>query len=397
MKYNKQNSLENTEISQPIVDSHDICGPVSRSENRKRQIKKFSMLRAAAGFFLLILATVPFIDTMPFPVPWVNWYIGLASTFLIWGSLWLAIHYQLDKWLTFDPHFLLTPAAIASIQICIFVYLAPELRPLVIGWWITVLLFGAGLFNFREAMILNGIMALGYIITTRLSILNGEPLLFDREVSLTLLYLAFWTYCAMVLGRFQRYRQKSKLMQDELTNLAYNDSLTKMPNRRAFYDAYERESAYCQRTGEKFAVGIIDVDYFKLINDQNGHHIGDKALIDISAIITSNLRTEDLAARLGGDEFIILMRNDSAIEAKKILERIRYAVQRKTIMSASGEKISLSISAGTAISNAGITTDEIIRRADAALYTAKQKGRNRVWHYDSSQKKSNVSNITSLL
>jgi diguanylate cyclase (GGDEF)-like protein len=396
MKHDEKNHLNYVQNSESIIDPHNICGPISRIDSELNRTKKFAILRASAGFFLLLLATLPFINTNTFPVPFFNWCVALASTVIIWSSLWLAIHYQLDKWLTFDPHFLLTPAAIASIQICIFIYLAPELRPLVIGWWITVLLFGAGLFNFREAMILNGIMTLGYIFTTRLSILDGVLLNFDREISLSLLYLTFWTYCALVLGRFQRYRAQNKAMRVELTDLAYCDSLTNMPNRRAFYDAYKREFAYCQRSGDAFAIGIIDIDNFKQINDKYGHHNGDKALIDISHIINSNIRTEDLAARLGGDEFIILMRNDSAVEAKRILERIRHAVEHSNT-TAAAERIKLSISAGSAIGTTDLTSDEIIRQADDALYAAKQQGRNKVCDYLSSRPKATVSEITSRL
>ena len=170
-----------------------------------------------------------------------------------------------------------------------------------------------------------------------------------------------------------------KHIEHELTALARLDHLTQLPNRRYFREQMEiglhrtRHGASLQAT-----VLMIDIDNFKSINDTHGHTIGDAAIRHFAGILKEELRKNDIAGRLGGDEFVVLLSETTLREARIFADRLQEKML-KTHFLVNGSPIHISISIGISVMSAADTnTDDPLSRADMALYSAKERGRNRV-------------------
>jgi diguanylate cyclase (GGDEF)-like protein len=159
-----------------------------------------------------------------------------------------------------------------------------------------------------------------------------------------------------------------------LERLSQVDPLTGAFNRRALEIAF---SVSDDGGDEPTSVVMVDVDHFKRINDEYGHAIGDEALKRVAAVLSSGLRAGDAVIRYGGEEFLLVLPHVRLDVAAKIAERARVAVENVDI-DAGGVRFRVTISAGVAERRRGESRDEVIGRADDALYNAKQNGRNRV-------------------
>jgi diguanylate cyclase (GGDEF)-like protein/PAS domain S-box-containing protein len=169
-----------------------------------------------------------------------------------------------------------------------------------------------------------------------------------------------------------------KRLEMELAKAAREDFLTGAVNLRTFYELANLEFSRFKRTGEAFALLVLDLDHFKRINDTLGHEAGDDALRQFVQIVRANLRKQDIFARTGGDEFRLLLPGTSQSGAFLLAERIRDEVKRVKLCVPNGSAI-LSMSAGLCRSRPDdVEIDDIVRRADAALYEAKAAGRNAV-------------------
>jgi diguanylate cyclase (GGDEF)-like protein len=172
------------------------------------------------------------------------------------------------------------------------------------------------------------------------------------------------------------WRQRNLLRR--IARLAEIDGLTGVLNRRIFLESGQRAMNRCHRDGRACALLMIDVDRFKEINDRHGHAVGDRALCAVAAALKQCLRPEDTMGRYGGEEFTVLLPGANAAEAGVIAERLRGAAAALQPIWAKGAA-PLTISGGIAIA-AGETDDlnELLARADRALYRAKDAGRNRI-------------------
>jgi diguanylate cyclase (GGDEF)-like protein/PAS domain S-box-containing protein len=175
-----------------------------------------------------------------------------------------------------------------------------------------------------------------------------------------------------------------KGLQQELTRLAFRDSLTGLANRGLFVDRLERGLARADRLMRRLAVLFIDLDRFKIVNDSLGHHAGDALLVEIAARIRTCLREHDTAARLGGDEFTVLLEDlHDAEEAIQVAERIGTALAAPVVLN--GRDLFISASIGIALSTPRRDQpNSLLRKADLALYRAKAEGRARFAMFDPS-------------
>jgi diguanylate cyclase (GGDEF)-like protein len=151
--------------------------------------------------------------------------------------------------------------------------------------------------------------------------------------------------------------------------------LTGLPNRRAADETLKRMVAHAGRTVSPLAGVLLDLDHFKQVNDLHGHDLGDKALAAVSQILISTLRTSDFAARYGGEEFLVLRPDTHAAAARDVAEKLRVAIEGADISQLGPLAASFGVAA---IPDDASDAEQMIRKADRALYAAKAGGRNRV-------------------
>ena len=156
------------------------------------------------------------------------------------------------------------------------------------------------------------------------------------------------------------------------------DHLTGLANRRAFYESAELELLRWSRTPRPVSVVMIDADHFKTVNDTHGHAAGDAVLRHLAASMNTTFRTIDMVARIGGEEFVVLLPGTTIDGAELVAERLCLYVAQHPV-DVEGTRIPYTVSAGVAAMEEGIEgVEELLKRADTALYSAKVHGRNRV-------------------
>ncbi|HEX6693450.1 MAG TPA: GGDEF domain-containing protein [Longimicrobiales bacterium] len=159
---------------------------------------------------------------------------------------------------------------------------------------------------------------------------------------------------------------------------AESDGLTGLRNRRAFDSALQQESLRVGRTGRPLSLLMIDIDHFKSVNDRFGHEAGDEVLRRVADILRHCVREVDVAARFGGEEMAVLLPETPIRLAREIAERIRSSIEA-AILRSNGQEIPVTVSIGVAAMPETVAVgSELVGSADAALYTAKREGRNRV-------------------
>lgn len=166
-----------------------------------------------------------------------------------------------------------------------------------------------------------------------------------------------------------------KRAEGHLRHLAHHDALTDLPNRALLQDRVRHEIAHARRNDTKFALHLFDLDRFKAINDVLGHHVGDRLLKSVSDRLRGTVRETDAVARLGGDEFAILQTNVLHVDdAKELARRVRAALAAPFVFD--GEEVTTSASIGIALfPDSAFDFEELLKRADIAMYRAKADGR----------------------
>jgi len=349
----------------------------ARPTKDPRAVRQRAILSAAAGFMIPFVAALPFVGGGALSVTWGEMLFAFSAVIGVWGLLWCVVSLGWDRGLRFDPHFVFVPSAAAAILMWMFVYIGPETRTGVLQGWYIVLLFSAGLLSMRGILALNLFMAGGYLGTLQVLVSRGEPISWPFEIGLIIFPFMLFTYFyATVLERLRRDRVEMKTRRNQLSYFALTDPLTDLPNRRRFDDHLLHLSALRSRLGTTYAVALIDVDNFKDINDSLGHDVGDRVLVELAEIVRGALRQSDLAARLGGDEFAILMAETNVAEAKIVLERILREVSSHRFSAPGVQGGQVTVSIGATECEGDEAPKEVLRRADAELYTAKREGRN---------------------
>lgn len=165
----------------------------------------------------------------------------------------------------------------------------------------------------------------------------------------------------------------------DLKKIAEHDPLTGLYNRFYLYDHGKKEISKSLRFGDPISLLMLDIDYFKNVNDQYGHLNGDEILFQIATLINRNTRTYDMAVRFGGEEFVILLPSTTLEQAVLVAEKIRKNIEKHNFYTKENQEIKLTISIGVASISPHIThLENLIYEADLALYHAKENGRNQV-------------------
>lgn len=185
-----------------------------------------------------------------------------------------------------------------------------------------------------------------------------------------------------LLTRLDDARERLRTMAEEMESMAKRDALTGLPNRRMLFELLEGAIHRAERSREPLAVVYFDLDGFKLVNDQLGHAVGDTLLRKVADLTRATTRASDTQARLGGDEFVVVLEGTRADEAR---ERVGRAILEgvRAIDSLGGHPIVIGASIGVSeyvpsISRRPPTPDELIHRADQAMYASKRSGKGKI-------------------
>ncbi|SFD00461.1 diguanylate cyclase (GGDEF) domain-containing protein [Thiohalospira halophila DSM 15071] len=176
-----------------------------------------------------------------------------------------------------------------------------------------------------------------------------------------------------------RYQESLRELSESLREAALHDPLTGLGNRRYLVERLEAELERCRRNGAPLSLGVLDVDYFKAVNDRLGHERGDRLLCHISDLLADQLREYDLCGRWGGEEFVLVLPETTAEEAKAICDRLRRTIRdTPTPADLAVDRITVSIGISTTEEDPDGSYSAAIDRADRRMLVAKEAGRDRV-------------------
>jgi len=345
-----------------------------------RRIKQRGVLSATAGLLLLPAAA------LVLGVPGVTefgpreWALATGVTLGIQGLLWAIPRFGLDRVLSRDRRYLYLPLSGAAVLLGLYVFLAPELRLLFLMTWFVALLYMAGLGGFRDVVQLSGLMTAVYLGVVGALWSQGRIPGLALELVQAGGFFLITVFAGVVFGRLRRERKQTRELRERLRTLAVTDSLTGLPNRRYFEDFLSAELERLDRYEGRGAVALIDVDDFKNYNDTLGHVAGDEVLQALADVFREQIRVSDVVARYGGEEFALIIINAEPREAREAAERLRERIEAHDF---EGEDVQpggdLTVSVGVACyPSHGRGYEELLERADRALYAAKREGKNRV-------------------
>jgi len=274
--------------------------------------------------------------------------------------------------LPFRAQALVMYCAIYALQLAIGVALGHE-APLQMPGLLIVMFFGViGLPRAADSLVNVALAALSVPL-----VLPRQPLPADVVYAVahfSTVVVLVWVACALL----ERMSAQSFAYRRRLQREASTDALTGLHNRREFEAGMAREMERARRLRVPLSLALIDIDFFKRINDRHGHDVGDGVLREVAATLRAGIRRSDLVARIGGEEFALVLLGTEPPGARVLLERLRLAVAALRVP-AGADTIGCTISVGiTDRVDADAEWAALYKRADQALYAAKQGGRDRV-------------------
>ena len=171
-----------------------------------------------------------------------------------------------------------------------------------------------------------------------------------------------------------------RIRETRIREMSRTDALTNLHNRRSILELLDQEMARCARDGRAFSVVILDLDHFKRVNDTWGHPTGDRVLQAAARLLRQSVRSSDHVGRYGGEEFMIILPETTPADALPVIERCRVALTEAGLLTDGGEPLPISGSFGLSGMTQGqaLVSQQLVQRADEALYAAKAAGRNRI-------------------
>ena len=273
------------------------------------------------------------------------------------------------------------------ISLCQDSYFVGVLSPMTMITYMCLLTVGLVLFK-RKIIYIMLIPATSFLVFSGyLSFIDVMPYSPLFTINGKLFYNGFWLFsmlyfiapilvtCLILFEiLLSQWRHRERLIQ----HLSQTDPLTNALNRRSINQSLDElhHDKICP-----YAIVLLDLDHFKNINDQFGHHMGDTVLIAVSQKLGLHLRESDVVGRFGGEEFILILKQSSALKARQIAERCRSAIEDLVIQNEDGRTIRITASFGIALATDKLKPQQLLDQADKALYAAKAGGRNQIKCY----------------
>jgi diguanylate cyclase (GGDEF)-like protein len=215
---------------------------------------------------------------------------------------------------------------------------------------------------------------LTYLILQHIPDTDRELIDFVHKITMLDMSLAIETYHLAQVQTLEETLERSQVQQNQLMVAASTDSLTGLANHRSIMNMLTK-SLSLAKPNQPVAAVMVDIDHFKQINDEHGHIVGDKVLMDIAHRLKAGLRDFDRLGRYGGEEFLLVLNGAKLGTARKVAERVRQHVAAGPV-NLQGLEVEVTISLGIAVGNKDEEAERLVARADAALYAAKAAGRN---------------------
>jgi diguanylate cyclase (GGDEF)-like protein len=282
-----------------------------------------------------------------------------------------------------DPSMTLPVMLLVILYMSGLMLLAPELRGIMILGYLNIMPFGVFRLTGRAFVGISLFTIVCYslvIFSTHYS--TSKLLVPEFEVVIGVALMTSLLVYAFIGREFfilrKAYGEKNSELRRALARieeLAVTDELTGLNNRRYLLKTLEKQRALSIRQGIPFVVAFIDIDYFKRVNDEHGHRIGDQVLAELAHLLRVSVREIDLAARYGGEEFVLLLSGLNLEAATGVLERIRVSVENHRF---SELELEQRVSIGVAQYRPDEASEDVLNRADRMLYEAKRLGRNRI-------------------
>ena len=335
----------------------------------------------------IIFKRYPYIDTITQKI-----LFGLLSGVL--GSLLMFFSIKLAPEVILDFRYMAIliaaiygggiSAMVSAIIICfnriLFIEGTFETLIIIVSTYLMIAGFSAFISNLRITLLKKWT----YMVLFSMSILTCLYLLLlgtaNHTISILLTYLGISIVLGILVFIFANFIDQMNKAYLEMTHLSNTDFLTGLNNVRQFDFLFNSKLEQAKRKSEKLSLLMIDIDYFKKVNDTYGHAAGDDILKQLGELlIKTMLRPIDIVSRNGGEEFTVLLPRCNHILALNIAEKIRLAVEKNTFTLTDGTKIMVTISIGVATYLETVDTPELLlKQADVALYEAKRTGRNKV-------------------
>lgn len=263
------------------------------------------------------------------------------------------------------------------------------ISPATMGGYISLISVGVVLFDRKiiySAAIPVTLFMLITIVLSSLKQIPYAPLFSEKLNSSNLSENPFWVYSMFILYfpififsivLFEILLTQWRNREAQIKNMSLLDPLTNIFNRRSL-----AQHLHCiQRERKSYALILLDLDYFKNINDNYGHDVGDLVLTKVAKILDLHLNEQDMAGRFGGEEFLLILQNKTQEQAIQIAEQCREGIEQEPILLDLQHKLHVTASFGVALSEQNKTKEMVLRQADQALYFAKKQGRNQVRCY----------------
>jgi len=352
-----------------------------RARRMKQRRRMFDLIAASYLIDATLLLIYSFTGTIPQGV--VPAYIACGFGITL-GSIALSEFGFHDR---FKDHYLVLPTAAVNLALVTgFCFWVPQVAFLFLCSLFIIFSFASLRATPRQSLIcwaaMTGVLAVLFVFTTTpIAMPNGT--LLERLVTMLVLVLTIGR--CMFIGMYSSamrdslYKRGLQLREayQRIEELAELDELTGAFNRRCIMRMLDDEIARADRSATPLSLALIDLDWFKRINDSFGHPTGDEVLRTFAITIFANIRSFDRFGRYGGEEFLLLLPNTTPGEAHVILDRLREIVSDLD-WTAFSPGMRVTLSAGVTTMSPEETAESVLARADAALYAAKEKGRNRI-------------------